>query len=71
MVAGRLGFGWPALATLAFTWTLLAASAIDFRHQLLPDNLTLPLLWLGLGAALFGLFADLPSACLLYTSRCV
>ncbi|HRD48244.1 MAG: prepilin peptidase [Candidatus Competibacter sp.] len=62
VVAWKFGFGWPALAALAFTWTLLAASAIDVRHQLLPDSLTLPLLWLGLGAALFGLFADLPSA---------
>ena len=62
MVAWKLGFGWPAAAALIFTWTLLAASVIDFRHQLLPDNLTLPLLWLGLGVALMGLFADLPSA---------
>ncbi len=62
IVAWKLGFGWPALAALVFTWILLAASAIDFRHQLLPDNLTLPLLWLGLGVALFDLFADLPSA---------
>ncbi|CDH44288.1 MAG: prepilin peptidase [Candidatus Competibacteraceae bacterium] len=62
IVAWKLGFGWPALAALVFTWTLLAASAIDFRHQLLPDNLTLPLLWLGLGVALFGLFTDLPDA---------
>jgi leader peptidase (prepilin peptidase)/N-methyltransferase len=62
IVAWKLGFGWPTLAALAFTWTLLAASAIDMRHQLLPDHLTLPLLWLGLSAALFGLFADLPSA---------
>ena len=62
MVAWQFGFGWPAAAALIFTWTLLAASVIDFRHQLLPDDLTLPLLWLGLGVALFGLFADLPSA---------
>jgi leader peptidase (prepilin peptidase)/N-methyltransferase len=62
MVAWKLGFGWPAAAALIFTWILLAASVIDFRHQLLPDDLTLPLLWLGLGIALFGLFADLPSA---------
>ena len=62
IVAWKLGFGWPAAAALIFTWVLLAASVIDFRHQLLPDNLTLPLLWLGLGVALFGLFADLPSA---------
>lgn len=62
VVAWKLGFGWPAAAALIFTWTLLTASVIDFRHQLLPDDLTLPLLWLGLGVALFGLFADLPSA---------
>lgn len=62
VVAWRFGFGWPAAAALVFTWTLLAASAIDFRHQLLPDNLVLPLLWLGLLAALFGLFAPLPAA---------
>ena len=62
LIAWRLGFGWPAAAALIFTWMLLAASVIDFRTQLLPDSLTLPLLWLGLLAALFGLFADLPGA---------
>ncbi len=62
VVAWQFGFGWPAAAALVFTWILLAASVIDFRHQLLPDDLILPLLWLGLFAALFGLFADLPSA---------
>ncbi|MDS4026871.1 MAG: A24 family peptidase [Candidatus Contendobacter sp.] len=62
VVAWRYGFGWPAAAALVFTWTLLAASVIDFHHQLLPDDLILPLLWLGLFAALFGLFTDLPSA---------
>ncbi|MCP5158788.1 MAG: prepilin peptidase [Gammaproteobacteria bacterium] len=64
IVAWRFGFGWPTAAALIFTWMLLAASIIDLRHQLLPDDLTLPLLWLGLGVALFGLFADLPSAVL-------
>ncbi len=62
IVAWKFGFGWPAAAALVFTWVLLAASVIDFRYQLLPDDLTLPLLWLGLGTALFRLFADLPSA---------
>ncbi len=64
IVAWHFGWGWPAAAALIFTWTLLAASVIDLRHQLLPDVLTLPLLWLGLGAALFGLFTDLHSAVL-------
>lgn len=62
IVAWQFGFGWPAAAALLFTWILLAASVIDLRHQLLPDDLVLPLLWLGLGAALFGWFTDLPSA---------
>ncbi len=62
IVAWKFGFGGPAAAALVFTWILLAASIIDFRHRLLPDDLILPLLWLGLVAALFGLFADLPSA---------
>jgi leader peptidase (prepilin peptidase)/N-methyltransferase len=62
IVAWKLGFGWPAAAALVFTWVLLAASVIDFRCQLLPDDLILPLLWLGLAAALFGSFADLRSA---------
>jgi leader peptidase (prepilin peptidase)/N-methyltransferase len=62
IVAWKFGFGWPVLAVLLFTWTLLAASVIDLHHQLLPDDLTLPLLWLGLLAALFGLGTDLRSA---------
>ncbi|MBK1726435.1 prepilin peptidase [Halorhodospira neutriphila] len=37
-----------ALALLGLTWTLLAAAAIDYEHYLLPDALTLPLLWAGL-----------------------
>ena len=48
LVAWRFGFVWYTGAALAFTWALIAASAIDFDHQLLPDNITLPLLWAGL-----------------------
>ncbi len=62
IVAWQFGFGWPAAAALLCTWILLAASIIDLHHQLLPDDLTLPLLWLGLLAALFGLFVPLPDA---------
>jgi leader peptidase (prepilin peptidase) / N-methyltransferase len=53
VVAWRLGFGWPALAALVLTWFLVALAFIDIDHQLLPDDLTLPLLWLGLGASLW------------------
>ncbi|HEU4663904.1 MAG TPA: A24 family peptidase [Dokdonella sp.] len=62
IVAWRFGFG-PALgAALVFTWILIAASGIDVRTQLLPDQLTLPLLWLGLLASLASLFVDPSSA---------
>jgi leader peptidase (prepilin peptidase)/N-methyltransferase len=54
-----LGAGWPALLAVVFGWILLAAAVIDLRTQLLPDDLTLPLLWLGLVAAAAGIgFAD-------------
>jgi leader peptidase (prepilin peptidase)/N-methyltransferase len=56
-VAWKLGFGWPAIAGLVLTWFLVALAFIDIDHQLLPDSLTLPLLWLGL---LLSLFAPFP-----------
>ncbi len=62
MVAWQLGFGWPTLAALVFTWTLIALTVIDFNTQLLPDSLTLPLLWLGLVVNSFGVFTDPVSA---------
>ncbi len=51
-VALKFGFGWPAAAGLVLTWFLIALAFIDIDTQLLPDNLTLPLLWLGLLVAL-------------------
>ena len=53
-VAWKFGFGWPALAALVLTWFLIALTFIDVDHQLLPDGLTLPLLWLGLLVSLWG-----------------
>jgi leader peptidase (prepilin peptidase) / N-methyltransferase len=53
-VAWKIGFGAPALAALVFTWFLVALTFIDIDHQLLPDSLTLPLLWLGLALSLWG-----------------
>ncbi len=50
------------LACLVFTWCLIALTMIDVDTQLLPDNITLPLLWLGLIANYFGLFTTLDSA---------
>ena len=62
LVAWRFGYGWPLVAALGFTWALVALTFIDFDTQLLPDDITLPLLWAGLLANLFGAFIDLKSA---------
>jgi len=59
LVAWKFGFGWPALAALLLTWFLVPLTFIDIDHQLLPDSLTLPLLWLGL---LLSLFSAQPGA---------
>lgn len=64
LVVWKFGPGWTALAGLAFTWTLIALAGIDFRTQLLPDQLTYPLLWLGLLLSLLPLFV-LPASSIL------
>jgi len=51
-VAWKLGLGWPVVAGLVFTWFLIALTFIDIDTQLLPDNMTLPLVWLGLFVSL-------------------
>ncbi len=48
LVAWQFGATWLTLAFLVLTWSLISLTMIDFDHQLLPDNITLPLLWLGL-----------------------
>jgi leader peptidase (prepilin peptidase)/N-methyltransferase len=48
VVAWKFGFSGQAVAALVFTWMLVSLSLIDFDHQLLPDTMTLPLLWMGL-----------------------
>ena len=55
-VVWKFGPGWEALAGLVFTWMLVALAGIDFRTQLLPDQLTFPLLWLGLLLSLLPMF---------------
>jgi leader peptidase (prepilin peptidase)/N-methyltransferase len=52
-VAWHFGFGVPAACALLVTWILIALTGIDIDHQLLPDGITLPLLWAGLLAAVF------------------
>lgn len=64
LVAWHFGWGWPGALALALTWTLVALTFIDADTTLLPDNLTLPLLWLGLLANAFGVFVPLQDAVL-------
>jgi leader peptidase (prepilin peptidase) / N-methyltransferase len=62
LVVWKFGPSWPALAGLILTWVLIALAGIDFRTQLLPDQLTLPLLWLGLLLALLPTMFVTPGA---------
>lgn len=60
--AWRFGFGLELVGALLLTWVLIALTFIDLDTQLLPDDLTLPLLWLGLLFAVLGGWVDLQSA---------
>jgi len=64
LVVWRLGPGWEAAAALLLTWGLIALAFIDGETQLLPDSITLPLLWLGLLFSLEGAFTTPPEAIL-------
>jgi leader peptidase (prepilin peptidase)/N-methyltransferase len=61
-VAWKFGVSIQTVGGLLFTWVLIALTMIDVHKQLLPDNLTLPLLWLGLGFALFDTYASLQAS---------
>ena len=60
--AAHFGFSLGAFAAMAFLWCMIALSFIDFDTQLLPDSITLPLIWAGLLLNLGSTFADLASA---------
>jgi len=62
LMAWRFGATGAGVAAMLFAWALLALTFIDLDTQLLPDDITLPLLWLGLIANAFGAFTDLRSA---------
>ena len=62
IIAWRFGFSGMALAAAAFTFALIALACIDFDTQLLPDSITLPLLWLGLLFNFSHGFTDLHAA---------
>jgi leader peptidase (prepilin peptidase)/N-methyltransferase len=58
----RFGPTWGGLAACGFLWALLALTFIDFDTQLLPDNITLPLLWARLAVKCIGVFVPLREA---------
>ncbi|GAB3098139.1 prepilin peptidase [Lysobacter terrae] len=60
----RFGFGWQGFGAIVFTGFLVSMSGIDLRTQLLPDSLTLPLMWLGLIAASDNLYMPVKPALL-------
>lgn len=53
IVAWRFGFGWESAAAVLLTWTLIAISVIDIDHQIIPDSISLPFVWIGLMLSLF------------------
>jgi leader peptidase (prepilin peptidase)/N-methyltransferase len=53
IVAWRFGVGWESAAAILLTWALIAISGIDIDQQIIPDSISLPLLWIGLILALF------------------
>lgn len=62
IVGWHFGVSLQTLAALFLTWCLIAASGIDIGHKLLPDTITLPLLWLGILLSLFDVFVSLEAS---------
>ncbi len=62
ITAWHFGVTVATLAALVLVWALIALAFIDYDHQILPDAITLPFLWLGLFVNSFGIFTDLNSA---------
>lgn len=61
-VAWHYGYGFVAIAALIFVWALIALAVIDLNTQLLPDDITLPLLWIGLLVNINQGFTDIQAA---------
>lgn len=57
-VAIKFGFTWAALGGLLLTWALVALAFIDGEHTILPDSITLPVLWIGLLMNAFNIFTN-------------
>ena len=57
--AWHFGYGLQALFAILLTWSLICLSMIDIDRQFLPDDITLPILWLGIICNMFGLFTHI------------
>lgn len=62
LVFVSFGPTWQSVFGIGFTWALIALTMIDFDTQLLPDDITLPLMWAGILANMYGAFVSLESA---------
>jgi leader peptidase (prepilin peptidase)/N-methyltransferase len=61
-IAWHFGFSLQTLFAVLLTWALISLSMIDLEHSLLPDDITLPFMWLGLACNIFGVFTDITSS---------
>ena len=64
VIAITFGVSIQFILAVIFTWALIAQTMIDYDCQLLPDDITLPILWLGIIANMFGVFTDIYSSLL-------
>jgi len=62
VIAFHFGMSSAALFALLMTWALIALTVIDLDHQLLPDSIVLPFLWLGLLLSTQGIFTDMQAS---------
>jgi leader peptidase (prepilin peptidase)/N-methyltransferase len=62
IVAWQFGYNPAMFFALLLTWSLIALSFIDIDHQLLPDSINLPVLWLGLFLSVFSIYTDTTSS---------
>jgi len=61
-IAWQFGFNLQTLCAVFFTWALISLSMIDLETSFLPDDITLPFMWLGLACNIFGIFTDIYSS---------
>src|SRR3990167_6605069 len=57
-VIWKFGISWQALSAMFFTWAVICLTFVDLDYHLLPDQLTLSLLWVGLLSSLYTLFIN-------------